>query len=62
MKTYPKKLLIDQIKLKLEKAVLKFNIRGEYTICSDTDILIVGDQINSIYHRRIFDIVKIVII
>ncbi len=69
MKTYPKKFLIDQIKLKLEKAVLKFNIRGAVVFgskvkgtdktCSDTDIMIVANNINPKRQRRGFEIAQI---
>ncbi|MBA7525972.1 hypothetical protein ES705_18132 [subsurface metagenome] len=69
MKSYSKKLLIDQIKLKLEKEVLKFNIMGAVVFgskvkgtdktCSDTDILIIADNINPKRQRRGSEIAQI---
>ena len=69
MKPYSEKHLSDQIRLKLERSVLPFNImgavlfgskvRGTDTICSDTDIIIIADNINPKRQRRGFEIAQI---
>ena len=68
-KPYSKKLPVEQIKLKLQSVVLPFNIvgavlfgskvKGTDTICSDTDIMIIADNINPKRQRRGFEITQI---
>ncbi len=64
-----KNLQFDQIKLKLENAILPFNIMGAVlfgsrikgisTISSDTDIIIIANNINPKRHRRGVEITQI---